>query len=183
SYSFHTVCLTLRKAPIPTRFPYTTLFRSPLFYSSDFRKLICETFQYFASDIFMCDRTSAEPDGNFDLILFGKEFFRVFKLRVEVMVFNSRGKTDFLDFDDLLLLARFLLFSLLFVLVFAVVHDTGNWRLCIRCNKHEVLFDTVRHLLSFLLRLDSKLGTVLSNQSDFFGTDSIIDKCLILCYL
>src|SRR5262245_51898842 len=81
---------------------------------------------------------TAEAQRHLDLVAFTEEANHRAHLHVVVVIVDHRTEFDFLDFDDLLLLARFRLLLLFLKFVLAKIKQLADWRLGIRRNLDEV---------------------------------------------
>jgi hypothetical protein len=99
-------------------------------------------------------------------------------LEVEVVLVDARAELHLLDDDDLLLLLGLALLLLFLEEELAVVHDLADGRVRRRRDLDQVEVFLASHLLRLGDRYDSDLLAVCVDQTDFRGTDQIVDAVL-----
>ena len=123
--------------------------------------------------------TAAEADGDLDLVTGFQELDGVVHLGIKVVFVDFQRQAHFLEFDRVLVLARFLLTLRLLEFVLAVVHDLAHRRFRLRCDLDQVqvfLFGNTQRVAG---RHDAQLFTVCGNDADFFVTDGSVDFSLV----
>ncbi len=126
------------------------------------------------ADLFVRDRTAFKSDRRFNFVSFFKELTSIAKFRIEIMVIDRRAQANLFQIDDLLIFTGFFLFLLLFELKLSVVHDTGNGWFCSWSNENKIKIDAFCDFKGFVLGFDSKLFTILIDQTHFTGTNRFV---------
>src|SRR5215813_12714126 len=107
----------------------------------DLRYLLCIAFEAIEqpdAEFLVRHFATAEAQRHLDLVAFPEEANHRAHLHIVIVIVDHRAKFDFLDFDDLLLLARFRLLLLLLKFVLAKIKQLADRRLCVRRNLAEV---------------------------------------------
>ncbi len=126
--------------------------------------------------------SSAEANGNLNLVAVAEEFDGIAKLGVEIVGINVKGKPYFLDLDYFLVLFCFFFALCLFKAVFAVIHNAANMRRCGGRDLYEIkiLFGGDRK--GILHGNNAELRAVGVDHADFFFADLLIDEQFLFCY-
>lgn len=119
----------------------------------------------------MCDLTTAEHQGDFDLVALFQKTPGVARFRFKIVVINSRTVLHFLEMDDVLFFLGLPRLLGLLELELAEVHDPDDWRPCSCCN-----FDEIQPLLDSLGQRyvyfhDAKLTAVSADDADWADPD------------
>jgi hypothetical protein len=118
---------------------------------------------------------AAEPQRDLDLVAFLEEFHHRAHLDLIIMGIGSGAELDFLDLDDVLLLARFGLALLRLILVFAKIHDLADRRLGVGRDFDQIKSGFFGHLHGAGWCDHPDIFAISPNQADFGGTNAIID--------
>lgn len=134
------------------------------------------------SKLRMSHFSSAETNGNLDLVSVAKELNSVAKLCVEIVGINVKRKSYFLDLDYLLIFLCFFFALRLFKAIFAVIHNAANmrgggWR---NLYKIKIFFRGDRK--GIFHRNNTELGAVGVDHADFLFADLLIDEQFLFCY-
>lgn len=133
------------------------------------------TLQLSSADLRMRDFTAAETDGQLHLVAVIQKLLDVAKLGLEIMLVNRRAQTDFFDIHNLLVLAGFLVFLLQFIAELPVIHNAAYRRFGGWSDIDKIKVRVRRELHRFTERLDSQLLSVSADQTNFFGSNFLID--------
>src|SRR5665213_1555048 len=123
---------------------------------------------------------AAEAQRDLDLVALVEEALHLLHLGVVVVVIDRRAHLDLLDLDDLLLLARFGGFFLLFVFELAVVHQFDDGRLGFRGYLDEVEAFFFRDRAAFVETDLAVFVAVVSDQKNGAREDLLIDTRPVL---
>ena len=134
-----------------------------------------ETTDDFASVVKMAHFAALELDNDLDLVAVCEETVCVIDTGFKIVRVDGAGKLNFLDLDDLLILAGFFILLDALKAVFAVIHDAAYRRFCVRRNHDEVEIFLICHVLRCGKLDDTDLLTVRSDQADFISADLLID--------
>ena len=134
-----------------------------------------ETFNDLTAVVQVAHFATLELHNDLDLVSVGKELVRVVDAGFKVVGVDGAGKLNFLDLDDLLILAGFLFLLDALKTVLTVVHDAAYRRLCVRRDHDEVKILLFCHVLCSSELDDTDLLTVRTDQSDFICADLLID--------
>ena len=115
-----------------------------------------------------------------DLVAFVEEALHRPHLHVVIVIVDGRAHLDLLDLDDLLLLAGFGGFFLLFVFVFAIVHQLDHGGLGIGRNLDQVEAFFFRQGAAFVDADFAVFVPVIADQKDGAGRDFFVDARAIL---
>src|SRR5712671_4693026 len=118
---------------------------------------------------------AAEAQRHLDLVAFPEEANHRAHLHIVIVIVDHRAEFDFLDFDDLLLLARFRLLFLLLKFVLAKIEQLADRRLGVRRNLDEVEAGLLRQRQCVGNRNCAAVGTVPIDQMNLAFADVIID--------
>ena len=127
----------------------------------------------------VCHLSTTELQRDLDLVALFDESDDVACLGVEVAPADLRPVLDFLHRHVGRLLPRFLGLLALFVLELAVIHDPANGRVGVGRHFDEVEFEASGHPQRIGDRLDSELVAGGSDETDFTGSDAVVDAMLI----
>ena len=92
----------------------------------------------------------------------------------QVMVVDLRSNANFLEFDDVLILARIALLAALLIPELAIVHKTAHRWNSIRRNFDEIKSLLASHLERVTRRDDPYLVTFVIDQPDLADPDALI---------
>ena len=134
-----------------------------------------ETFNDLTAVVQVAHFATLELHNDLDLVSVGKELVRVVDAGFKVVGVDGAGKLNFLDLDDLLILAGFLFLLDALETVFTVVHDAAYRGFCVRRDHDEVKILLFCHILCHSELDDTDLLTVRTDQSDFICADLLID--------
>ena len=118
---------------------------------------------------------TAEPQGDLHLVALFQELEDRPHLHVIVMRVGARTELDFLDLDDLLLLAGFRLALLRLILELAEVHDLADWRFSRRRDLDKVKAGLFGHLHGAGRGHHPDVFAIGPDQADFRRADAVID--------
>lgn len=142
---------------------------------AQFFEIIANALEYPHSQFLVRHLAATETQGYLGFVAVFDKTTQIAQLDLVVTFIGTRPEFDFLDLDDLLLGARFLLAFLFLVLEFAVVHEAANWRCRIGCDFNQI-YVVVFSLLDSLGRTDNtQLLAVDTDQTDFGYADFTID--------
>src|SRR6056297_2889114 len=133
-----------------------------------------DTLEQVAPEILVRHLAPAKAQRDLDLVAALEEFQHVAHLDVVIMGVGPGAELDLLDLDGLLLLARFGLAFLLFVLVLAEIHDLADRRIRIGRDFHEVEPHFLCHLERPRGRDEADIFAVGTDQADFFGANTVV---------
>ena|GEM_PF-3453620 len=91
------------------------------------------------------------------------------------MVFDIRTKLNFLYLENLLFLFCFLITFLLFISVFAIIHNTAYWRMPVWSNFHEIKAFFFSQTDRFMKRHDPQLFVCIADNTNLSGPYFFID--------
>ena len=97
-------------------------------------------------------------------------------LCVQIVCINVGGKTNLLNFHNLLFFLCFLVFSGLLILELAVIHNLTNRRLGRRRNLNQIHPRFLRKFHRFSGRHNAKLFSVCTDHPYFSVSDLLINK-------
>ena len=117
---------------------------------------------------------TAKAQGHLDLVAFLQELHHGSHLDIIVMGIGSRTELDFLDLDDLLLLAGLGLALLLFVLELAQVHDLADRRGRVGRDFDQIQPGVLRHLQPDRGRNHADILSIGADQADFGHADAFV---------
>jgi pimeloyl-ACP methyl ester carboxylesterase len=124
----------------------------------------------------------AEAQCYLDLVALFKETLGGAHFHFVIMIIDHRAKLDFLELDDLLLLARLGRFFLLLEFELPVVENLRDWRLCIRRDFDEIKTRFVSHGDGLSCGNDTDIDPVGADQPDFARFNTVVDAvCFFLC--
>lgn len=118
---------------------------------------------------------AAVPKGDFHFVAFFDEAAQGAHFHIVVVPANRGANFEFLNFDDLLLFLRFILFLLQLVLVLADVENFANGRLCAWGDFHQVVASFVSFAECGFAVDDAEIFTFKANQADGAGIDLVVD--------
>ena len=142
---------------------------------SDMLKFFDRAIHCLESKVLMLHFTTAEHEGQFNLVTLTQKFFGVFDFEHEIMVFNSNTKFHFLHLSRRTLLVLALLFFLgEFVLILSKIEYAAN-----RWSGGWGYFDKVQPGIlgdnkGISRRHNSYLLPLGTNHTDFTGADFIV---------
>ena len=146
-----------------------------VFHLADVLGVLGDPFQQFAAKVLVRHLAATEAQGDLDLVTFLKELEDRAHLDLVVMLVGIRAEFDFLDLDDLLLLARFGFALLGLVFVFAEIHDLADRGFSIGRDLDKIKTRFFGHYKGPLGRHDAHVLTICADQPDFGGADTFID--------
>ena len=144
------------------------------FNDAEFIGFLSDAFQHPLTDIGMGDLPAAKPDGQFDFIPVVQKFDDITKLCLEVVLVNRRAEADFLNVDNLLVLAGLLFLLLHFVTILTVIHNPANRRFGGRSHIDQIQIGIGSDLQSFPNRFYAELLPIGSDQTNFPGTNLFV---------
>ena len=103
-----------------------------------FLDIVGQTLQQFHATNRAGDLTTAQHDGDLDLVASVKETGHMALLHVEIVVVDLQAETNLLDFRGALVAASFTSLDLLVVLELAVINELGDRRLRVRGHLDEI---------------------------------------------
>ena len=121
-----------------------------------------------------------EAQGDFHLVAFFQESLHAAHFHIVIVIVDIGAQLDFLDLDNLLLLARFVLALLFLVLVLADIEDFANRRLRIRRDLHQVQARFVGFVDGGIPVDNPKIFTARANKANGQGVDLVVDARPIL---
>ena len=107
-----------------------------------------------------------------------EEFRCVPALCFEVVIVDLGPNANFLQFDNCLVLAGLTLFATLLVAIFTVVHQSTDWRNCVRRNFDEIESAVPGHLQRLHSRNDANLLAILVYQTNLTDPNPLVDPRL-----
>ncbi len=153
----------------------TALHLGHVFNLAHFLDVLGHAFQQFPAQVLVRHFAAAEAQGNFDLVALFQKLEDVLHLDVIVMGVGVGPEFDLFHLDDFLLLSGFAFALLLFVLVFAKVHDLADRRVRVRRDLDQIEAGISGELHGFGGMNHPDIFTFGANQANFGGTDSVID--------
>ena len=142
---------------------------------TDFDKIVAHTFENAHAQLLVGHFASAETQGDFCLVAFFKEAAQIAQLHLVIAFVCTRTEFDFLDLDDFLLGAGFVLALLFLVLEFAVIHQTSDGRLSIWRDLNEINVVLFCQIERFGGSYDPQLFSINANETYLRDTDFTID--------
>ena len=118
---------------------------------------------------------AAEAQSDFDLVALFEKPLHGAHLHIVIVIVDHRPQLDFLDLDDLLLLARLGGFLLRLVFVLAVVEDLADGRARIGGDLHEIEAGVLRHGQGVGGIDDPLIGAVFVDELDLADADLLVD--------
>ena len=115
-----------------------------------------------------------EAQRRLDLVAFAEEADRHVLFGLVVVLVDGDGELDFLDDDDLLLLAGGAVGLVFFVEIFAVVLDLADGRDSVGGDFYKVEGALAGHFEGFEGRHDAELFAIFVDDADFTGADALI---------
>ena len=134
-----------------------------------------DAFQKFTAQILVCHLSTAEAQGNLDLIAVLQKLEHIAHLDVIVMRIGVGPELDLFDLDDLLLPTSFAFAFLLLVLELAKIHDFADRRVRVGRNFNQIKAHVGGHLHRFGGMNYPDVFTFGTNQANLGGTDLFID--------
>ncbi len=134
-----------------------------------------DPFQKLQSKLLVGHLAAPEAQGDFHLVAFLQELHHRAHLHVIVMRVGAGPELDFLDLDDLLLLAGFRLALLRLVFELAEVHDLADRRDGRRRDFHQVQSGFLGHLHRAGRGHDPDILAIRPDQADFRSADAVVD--------
>ena len=115
-----------------------------------------------------------EAQRGLDLVAFVQEADRHVLLGLVVVLVDGNRELDFLDNDDLLLLARGAVRLIFFVQIFAVILNLADRRDGVGGDFYQVKRALPSHFEGFEGSHDAELLAILVDDADFTGADALI---------
>jgi pimeloyl-ACP methyl ester carboxylesterase len=131
--------------------------------------------QQFVAEILVIHFTAAKAQRDLDLVTFIKEAAGCPHLHIIIMIIDHGPDLDFLEFDDLLLLAGFRKAFLFLELELAVIEDLGDWRLGIWRDLNKIKACFLGHGNGLAGRDNTDIFAGCIDQPDFAAVDSVVD--------
>ena len=131
--------------------------------------------QELLADVGVSHFTAAEANSDLNAVALSQELLGIAQLGVEIADVDTGGHTDFLDFDNMLVLFRFFLALGLLELELTVVHELANGRDSVGRDLDQVQTGLIGAVLSLGSRHDAELLTGVADQSNFAVADLFID--------
>ena len=128
----------------------------------------------FVAEVAVGHLTALEAEAGFDLVAFGEEADGLVLLGDVVVLVDVDRELNFLDDDDLLLLARGAVGLVFFVQVLAVVLNLADGRNGVRRDLDEIERPFASHLEGFEGGHDAKLFAVFVDHADFACADTLV---------
>ena len=122
----------------------------------------------------------AKHNRNLDLVAFFHKTQGVFQLDVKIMLLDIGTKLYFFYSDDLLLFLGFLFPFLLFISIFAEIHDAAHRRFRLRRHLHKIKVLFLRQAQSIPRLHDAELLARRAGHAHFPDVDFLIDSQTIL---
>src|SRR5690606_10191030 len=135
--------------------------------------------EHLLADARMHDFASAESNAALHFVLVVNELDHVAKLRLVVVLVDRRAEANFLQFNNLLVLAVFFLPLLLLVPEFPVVHNPANRRLRGRSDVHKVEIRVNGHLHRLAERYDTDLLAFRTDKPNLSGADFLVNLMIL----
>ena len=126
------------------------------------------------AEVAMGHLAAFEAEAGFDLVAIAEEADGLIFLGLVVMLVDGDGELDFLDDDDLLLLASGAVALVLLVQVFAVVLDLADGRNGVGRDLDEVEGLFAGHLQGLKRGHDAELFTIFVDNAHFTGADTFV---------
>ena len=120
----------------------------------------------------------AEQDGQLYLIAMIEELRGLAALGFQIVIVDLRTNPNFLELDDMLILARLTLLAALLIPELAVIHQAANRRHRVRSHFNKIKPALSRHFERITGRNDTDLVSFFVDQPDFANPDSFIDSRL-----
>ena len=133
------------------------------------------------AQVAVCHLPAAESQARFHLVSALQELDRLVLFGLVVVLIHRDRELDFLDGDDLLLLAGGALALFLLVEIAAIVLDAADRRNCSRRNLYQIKPSLAGDPQSFKRRKDPKLFTVFVDDPNFAGANTVVDANKGLC--
>ena len=125
------------------------------------------------------DLTTAQHDGDLDLVASVKEAGHMALLHVEIVVVNLQAETNLLDFRGALVAASFTSLDLLVVLVLAVIDELGNRRLRVGRHLDEIEVRFLCQVQCDGSRDDSHLFAVRADQTHLGDANLVVNAWFV----
>ena len=120
--------------------------------------------------------TSLESHANLDLVAILEKAESMVQLGLKIVVADAARELDFLDFDRLLLLFRFLFTLILLKSEFPVIHDSAHGRRRLRRDHDKIKTLVNGQILRGIDGYDPELLSVLADKSYLRNGDFLIDQ-------
>src|SRR5256714_108900 len=141
----------------------------------DFVEVVLDPHKHVHAELLVRQLAPAEPHRYFDLVALFDELVHAAHLDRVIVVIDARAQLDFLDLDDLLLLAGFVFFLLLFVFELAVIEDLADRRIGIRRYFDEIETGSGCHGERFTAPDDPHHLALLVDKAHANAADLVID--------
>ena len=123
----------------------------------------------------MSHLAAAEAQASLHLVAAVQKFHSLIFLGLVIVLIHGNGELDFLDGDNLLLLAGCALALFLLVQETAVVLNAANRRLRVRRNFDQIQPALAGDLQRLKWRQNAELFTVFVDDADFACADAVVD--------
>ena len=131
-----------------------------------FFHFLTHTLEHLRTEFLMRHLTATETQGDLHLVTGIDELPDVFHFDLIIVFINIRAELDFLNIDNLLLLAGFVGALLGLILEFPEIQDFAYRRVNIRLNFNEVETDPISTFNRFINRDDAELFAIFINTTD-----------------
>lgn len=145
------------------------------FHLHEFVQVVPHALKYTHAQLLMGHFTATKPQSNLGLVAFFDEATQIAQLDLVIAFISTRTELHFLDLDDFLLGARFLLALLLLILELAVIHHAADRRGCVGRDLdqiHVILLGQVQSLGRFVY---PELLALRAYEANLGYTDFTID--------
>src|SRR6266576_4158723 len=141
----------------------------------DFVEVVLDPHKHVHAELLVRQLAPAEPHRYFDLVALFDELVHAAHLDRVIVVIDARAQLDFLNLDDLLLFAGFVLFLLLFVFELAVIEDFTDGRIGVWRDLHKIEPGIGRHVERFVASDHSHHLTAFVDKTDAHHADLLVD--------
>ena len=131
-----------------------------------FFHFLTHTLEHLRTKFLVRHLTAAETQSDLHLVTSLDELADILHFDLIVVFINVRTELDFLNVDNLLLLAGFVGAFLGLILEFTEIQDLANRRVNIRLYFNEVETDLISTLNGFINRDDAELFAIFINTTD-----------------
>ncbi len=141
---------------------------------AQFLDVVRHAVQQIASKFLVGHFAPAETQSDLYLVAILKKLEDIAHFDIVVICVRVRAELDLFDFNDFLLFARFAFAFLLFVFVFAEVHDLTDRRAGVGRNFNEVQPRVVGHVQRPVRADNADILSICADQADLVGTDAVV---------